>query len=167
MIFRGFPIILFLLCAGATHADKVQSVIDQAMTGLTVKISSDPYSRTIERMLIGYDADGQPKVGIAYREIESFKPITGIVIVYKTADGYILHEAVFPDIKKIRKAKDRKQVLSILKQFKGITFNPHVEKSAVDGLTGAPRYGIKTSGYLNHMARRIAIEMEASLNGPN
>jgi hypothetical protein len=136
------------------------------MAGLTVRTSDDPYSRTIEKMLIGYDAHGEPKTGLAYREIESFKPITGIVIVHKTANGFILHEALFPDIGKIRNAKDRKQVLSILKQFKNIPFDPHAEKSAVDGLTGATRYGIKTSGYLNYMARRIAIEMENKPNWP-
>ena len=166
MLFRVFPIIVFLLYAGAARANEIQAVVDQAMTGLEVKASDDPYSRTIERMFIGYDADGQPKVGIAYREIESFKPITGIVIVHKTADGFILYEAVFPDIGKIRNAKDRKQVLSILKQFKGVAFDPHAEKSAVDGLTGATRHGHKTSGYLNHMARRIAIEMEARPDWP-
>ena len=136
------------------------------MTGLDVKASDDPYSRTIEKMFIGYDVQENPKIGIAYREIESFKPITGIVIVHKTPEGFVLHEALFPDIGKIRNAKDRKQVLSILKQFKGIPFDPHAEKSAVDGLTGATRYGIKTSGYLNYMARRIAIEMESKPNWP-
>jgi len=150
----------------AVHAEKVHSLIDQAMSGLEVKASDDPYSRTIEKMFIGYGGQGEAKVGIAYREIESFKPLTGVVIVHKTANGFILHEALFPDIKKIRNAKDRKQVLSILKQFRNVPFDPHAEKSAVDGLTGATRYGIKTSGYLNYMARRIAIEMESKPNWP-
>lgn len=167
MIFRVFSTILFLLCTCSARAETVQAVVDRAMSGLPeIKTSDAPYSRTIERMLIGYDAEGQPKVGIAYREIESYKPITGIVIVHKTAQGYILYEALFPDIGKIKNAKDRKQVLSILKQFKGIAFDPHAEKSAVDGLTGATRYGLKTSGYLNYMARRIALEMETRPNWP-
>lgn len=166
MIFRVFTIGILFLSLSLAHARDAQSLIDHAMNGLEVKTSDNPYSRVIERMFIGYTADGKPKVGIARREIESFKPITGIVIVHKTADGFILHEAVFPDIGKIRNAKDRKQVLSILKQFKGIPFDPHAEKSAVDGLTGATRYGIKTSGYLNYMARRIALEMEARPDWP-
>ncbi|RKX38261.1 MAG: hypothetical protein DRP64_15965 [Verrucomicrobia bacterium] len=161
MIFKAFTVGMLLLSTSATHASGVQSLIDQAMKDLEVKASDKPYSRVIERMFIGYDADGNPKVGIAQREIESFKPITGIVVVHKTADGFVLHEAIFPDIGKIDSSKDRKQVLSILKQFKKIPFDPHAEKSAVDGLTGATRHGIKTSGYLNYMARRIALEMEA------
>ena len=105
MIFRVFSIILFLLCTGVARAETVQAVIDRAMSGLLeIKTSDDPYSRTIERMLIGYDAAGQPKVGIAYREIESYKPITGIVIVHKTDKGYVLYEALFPDIGKIKNA---------------------------------------------------------------
>lgn len=166
MLFRVLTVGALWLSLLSAQADRVKSLIDQAMEGLEVSISSDPYSRTIERMLIGYDSDGEAKVGIAYREIESFKPITGIVIVHKTPTGFILHEALFPDIQKIKKAKDRKQVLAILKQFKAIPFDPHAEKSAVDGLSGATRYGIKTAGYLNYMARRTALEMKAKPNWP-
>ena len=69
-------------------------------------------------------------------------------------------------IDKIKNAKDRQQVLTVLAQFKDVPFDPHAEKSAVDGLSGATRYGIKTSGYLNYMARRIALEMEARPDWP-
>ena len=166
MIFKVLTIGLLLLGSLSVQAANVTALINQAMEGLEVKASEQPYSRTIEGMLIGYDSTDQPKVGIAYREIESFKPITGVVVVHKTADGFILHEALFPDISNIKNAKDRKQVLAILKQFKNIPFDPHAEKSAVDGLTGATRYGLKTSGYLNYMARRTALEMEARPNWP-
>ena len=166
MIFKVLGMGLSLLFACTAHADEMQSIIDKAMIGLTVKVSAAPYSRTIEKMLIGYDDQGEPKVGIAYREIESFKPITGVVIVEKTADGFVLKEALFPDIGKIKNAKDRKQVLTLLKQFKGIPFDPHAEKSAVDGLSGATHYGLKTSGYLNYMTRRVALEMKAKPDWP-
>lgn len=154
-----------MFACGARAGD-MQDIIDQAMTNLTVEVSDDPYSRTIEKMLIGYNAHSEAKIGMAYRKIESFKPITGVVIIEKTATGFILREALFPDIAKIKNAKDRKQVLTVLKQFKGVPFDPHAEKSAVDGLSGATRYGIKTSGYLNYMARRTALEMEAKPNWP-
>ena len=166
MLFRVLTISLLVLCIFTVQAENIQAVVERALTGLDVTISDDPYSRTIERMLIGYDGQGNPKTAIAYREIESFKPIMGVVIVEKSPDGFVLREALFPDIEKIRNAKDRKQVLSILKQFKNISFDPHAEKSAVDGLTGATRYGIKTSGYLNYMARRTALEMEARPDWP-
>jgi hypothetical protein len=166
MVFKAIILSLFLSCISSVHGEELKSVISRSMAGLEVKISDNPYSRTIERMLIGYDSEGNAKVGIAHRKIESYKPITGIVIVHWTPDGFILHEALFPDIKKIRNAKDRKQVLSVLKQFKAIPFDPHAEKSAVDGLTGATRYGIKTSGYLNYMARRTALEMKAKPDWP-
>ena len=166
MIFKVLGIGLSLMLACTVQADQVQSIIDQAMAGLTIKVSADPYSRVIEKMLIGYDSSGEVKIGIAYREIESFKPVTGIVVIHKTPTGFILHEALFPDIGKIKNAKDRKQVLAILSQFKNIPFDPHAERSAVDGLSGATRYGIKTSGYLNYMARRTALEMEAKPDWP-
>jgi hypothetical protein len=164
MLFRVLIIGLLFLELAPARAEKVQDAIDQALAGLTVAASDVPYSRTIEQISIGFDASGQPKTGIARREIESFKPITGVVIVDWTDSGFVLREALFPDISKIRNAKDRKQVLSVLKQFRNVPFDPHAEKSAVDGLTGATRYGIKTSGYLNYMARHTALQME---NLPN
>lgn len=161
MLIKIVRIILLVVSAATAQAADIDSLIRQAMDGLDVKGSATPYSRTIEQMMIGYDTNGVARVGIAQREIKSFKPITGVVIIHKTAEGYILHEAHFPDISKIRNAKDRQQVQTVLKSFKNISFDPHAEKSAVDGLTGATRYGIKTSGYLNYMARRTALEMEA------
>lgn len=164
MLMKMLSIALLVVSVSSVQAESIDALIRQAMSGLVVKTSESPYSRTIEKMLIGYDADGQAKTGIAYREIKSFKPITGLVVVHKTPDGFILHEAHFPDIAVIKNAKDRQQVLTVLDAFKNIPFDPHAEKSAVDGLTGATRYGIQTSGYLNYMARRTALEMEA---GPN
>lgn len=161
-------LILGLVFAGmaSAMADPMLALVDQAMTGLVVRASDAPYSRTIEKMFIGYDAQGEPKVGIAYRTIESFQPITAVVVIHKTPDGFVLHEALFPDSDNIRDAKERKQVASILEQFRNVPFDPHAEKSAVDGLTGATRHGIKTSGFLNYMARRTAIEMESKPNWP-
>lgn len=155
-------ILFILLLAGPSFGNDLvlQSAVDNALSGLKISVSSDPYSRTIKRIYIGFDQNGNPKTGVAFREIESFKTITGIVVVDKTPNGYVLREAIFPDIGKIKNAKDRNQVLTVLKQFKGVSFDPHAEKSAVDALSGATRYGIKTSGYLNYMARHIALQME-------
>lgn len=160
MFFRIPTIGLFSIGIAAAGAGQVQTVVDQALAGLEVVASENPYSRTIGRMYIGWDKNGEAKVGVVYREIESFKPITGVVVVHKTADGFVLHEAVFPDISNIRNAEDRKQVLTALKPFQNVPFDPHAEKSAVDGLSGATRYGLKTSGYLNYMARHVALQME-------
>ena len=152
--------ILSLLLLGTVQADPVKEVIDRALSGLEVTASEIPYSRTIERIFIGFDKNGEPRTAVAYREIESFKPITGVVVVDKTDSGYILREALFPDAHKISNPKDRKQVLTVLEQFQNISFDPLAEKSAVDTLSGATRYGIKTSGYLNYMARHLALQME-------
>ena len=162
MLMKTLSIVIFWAATLMVQADDIQTLILESMEGLTIKSSEDPYSRTIEKMLIGYDADGVARVGIAHRKIKSFKPITGVVIVHQSESGFVLHQAHFPDISKIKKAKDRQQVLGILKQFKNVPFDPHSEKSAVDGLTGATRYGIQTSGYLNHLARKTALEMTAA-----
>lgn len=160
MLFRVFITGFMLLGVSQSKADRVQAVIDQALAGLNVVVSEDPYSSTLKRMYIGWDENGKAKVGVVYREIKSFETITGVVIVHKTPEGFVLHEALFPDIVKIQNPKDREQVLTVLKQFKNVPFDPHAEKSAVDGLSAATRHGIKTSGYLNYMTRRVAIEME-------
>jgi hypothetical protein len=154
-------IIALLLPALSFGIDaNLQQTIDQAMTGLSsISTSADPYSRSIQRIYIGFDENGEPKTGVAFREIESFKTITGVVVVDKTDTGYMLRESSFPDIGKIKNAKDRKQILTVLEQFQNIPFDPHAEKSAVDSLSGATRYGIKTSGYLNYMARHVALQL--------
>lgn len=160
MFLRAILITLMLTALCAAKDAKIQSTVDAALTGLDVVVSADPYSRTIRKVFIGFDENGIPKTAVAYRAIESFKPITGVVVVDKTENGYVLREATFPDISNIKNAKDRKQVITVLAQFKNIPFDPHAEKSAVDALSGATRYGIKTSGYLNYMARHVALQME-------
>ncbi|WP_372796893.1 hypothetical protein [Pontiella sp.] len=160
-IFKKLTLLLALCAAASAAADDVQETVTRAMEGLRTAASPVPYSRTIKQLYIGFDNEGRPKTGVAFREIESFKTITGVVIVDKTENGYVLREAVFPDIGKIKNAKDRKQVNAVLQQFKQIPFDPHAEKSAVDTLSGATRYGIKTSGYLNYMARHVALQMES------
>ena len=166
MRFRLFISCILLSACTTACADEFDDVIQQAMAGLDIRASKDPYSRTIERMYIAYDKDGNPKTGIAMREIESYKPITGVVIVDKTDSGFVLREALFPDIDKIKKAKDRMEVQSILKQFKNIPFDPYAEHSAVDAVSGATRYYLKASGYLNYMARKTALQMDTKPNWP-
>ncbi|WP_372805819.1 hypothetical protein [Pontiella sp.] len=149
-----------LLLATASLADGVRDIVERSMSGLRTAASDEPYSRTIKRMYLGFDPSGHVKTGIAYREIDCFEIITGVVVVDKTPEGYVLREAFFPDVEKIKNEKDRKQVLAVLQKFKNVPFDPHAEKSAVDVLTGATRYGIQMSGYLNYMARHVALEME-------
>jgi hypothetical protein len=150
-----------LLLATACLADGVQDIVEKAMSGLRTAASEEPYSRTIKRMHLGFDQSGNVKTGLAFREIDCFEIITGVVVVDKTPEGYVLREAFFPDVDKIKNEKDRKQVLAVLQKFKKVPFDPYAEKSAVDVLTGATRYGIQMSGYLNYMARHVALEMEA------
>ena len=119
-----------------------------------------PVSDLIEFMQLGCDATGRPTRAIAYREIESFKPITGVVVVDITDDGFILRSASFPDILKIKNGKNRRQVESIIKPIKEIVFDPHSGKRAVNTVSGATRYGAKALNYINYMARRAALELE-------
>ncbi len=148
------------MAASLAFADPVQEVVDRSMAGLDVRASDSPYSRTIERIYLGLDEHGTPRTGIAHREIESFKPITGVVVVDRTEGGFVLREALFPDIDKIKNANDRRDVLGVLASFRNIPFDPHAEKSAVDTVSGATRYAFKTTGYLNYMARHVALQME-------
>jgi len=161
MLFKTLAIGLLIASSAISKGNPAQkAVIDQMLAGLEVVASSEPYSRNIQRMYLGLDKNGQPRVGIAFRKIEAFETLTGIVVVEKTPQGYMLREVLFPDIGKIQNAKDHGQVLSILEKFKNVPFNPHAEKSAVDGLTGATQHLSQVGGYLNYMARRIALEME-------
>lgn len=165
-MYRLVYIVLALLAAIGSYADDANDAIKAALKGMSQTSRKVPHSAAIEAMYLGYDAKGDIKVGIAVREIKTFKDITGIVIVHQTTEGFKIHEAQFPDLHKIRSAKDRQQVESILKMFKNKPFDPHVEKSAVDGLTGATKYGLRISGYFNYMARKTALEMKANPDWP-
>jgi len=160
MLFKTLAIALLITGGAVAKDNPIQAVIDQALEGFKVVASTEPYSRSIERMYMGLDQNGQPRIGVALRKIESFKTLAAIVVVEKTPKGYVLRDVLFPDIGKIQNSKDRAQVLSVLKKFKNIPFNPHAEKSAVDGLTGATPHVSRIGGYLNDMARHIALEME-------
>jgi len=153
---------LCLLFSLSALGDELQTVVDQTLTNLTVKVSKAPYSKAIKQMLIGCDAHGVPTVGIALRKMDVFEDLIGVVIVEKTSKGFVLREVRFMEMEKIKKLKERKQLLAALKPFKGVLFDPHAEKSAVNGLSGATRHNLKLAGYLNYMARTLALEMEAN-----
>ncbi len=58
MLIRVF--ILASLLVVAIGADKPSDVVSAAMSGLSVVGSEEPYSRVIQRVYIGWDADGNP-----------------------------------------------------------------------------------------------------------
>lgn len=154
-----------IIVLSALAAD-LPSLIGERMNGLQVHVSPKPFSRTIERIYIGYDKTGEARTAIAMREIESYKPLTGVVIVEKAGEGYLLKEALFPDIGAIRNPKDRQEVNKLLRHFREVVFDPHAERSAVDVVSGATRYTAKTAGYFNYMARQAALQMELQPDWP-
>lgn len=163
MFFKVLSIVI-LIGLSTTHAETVQSAIDKAMTGLTVSSSPEPYSKSIQRIYMGKDKNGRITTGIAYRKFDSFETITGLIIVDRTESGFIVRNVCFPDLVKIKNSKNRAKIQTITQYFKNIPFNPHAEKSAVDGLTGATGQSLKASGMLNYMARQLALQMETPPN---
>jgi len=161
-------LILVVLFAGllSAQADDISTAIDQTLVKLDARVSKEPYSRVIKRMYIGYNEQGESETGIALREIESFASITAIVIVDQTADGFTLREVLIPDIKKMRKPDERKQVLKLLERFRNVPFDPYSEHSAVDTVSGATKYSIKMTSYLNYLARHTALEMQKKPDWP-
>lgn len=159
---RFKAIIICILCTSVTlvHADEVETIVKQSMEGLEVKASKVPYSRVIMQMYIGLDQQAEPRTGIAVREIESFNSITTVVVVDRTDEGFVLREVSVPDIRKMRKPDERKQVLKLLRRFKDVPFDPHQEKPAVDAVSGATRYSVRMISYINYLARQAALDME-------
>ena len=68
---------------------EVVELIKEAFQGYQTEEAKIPFSDLIEFMQIGYD-ESRLSRAIACREIESFKPITGVVIVDIVDDGFIL-----------------------------------------------------------------------------
>tara|TARA_A100000164_G_C21880275_1_gene759884 strand:+ start:71 stop:568 length:498 start_codon:yes stop_codon:yes gene_type:complete len=121
--------------------------------------AQSPFSNMIEFLQLSTNENGEAVMGIAYRVIESYKPITGIVIVKKDVNKFVLLKADFPDINIIKNGKNRRKVASILKPLKDISFDPDSGERAVDIVSGATRYGAESLNYFNYMARRVAIEI--------
>jgi len=144
----------------ATANPPVQAVITETLEDHRPLEPKEPFSDLIEFMQLGCNEKGEATIGIAYRQIESFKPVTGVVIVERRADGYLLRSATFPDIKKIKNGKNRRQVEAIIKPVQNIAFDPHSGKRAVNTVSSATRYGAKALNYFNFMARRVALEIE-------
>ena len=155
-----FTLMIVMMSASEDQSLEVVELIKEAFQGYQIEEAKIPFSDLIEFMQIGYDESGLASRAIACREIESFKPITGVVIVDIIDDGFILRSASFPDIRKIKNGKNRRQVESIIKPVKEIKFNPHSGKRAVNTVSGATRYGAKALNYINYMTRRAALELE-------
>ena len=153
-------LILTTILTAAAPASEVTEFLENAFQHHQTLEPQAPFSDLIEFMQLGYDETGRATRAVAYREIESFKPITGVVVVDFTDEGFILRSASFPDILKIKNGKNRRQVESIIKPIKEISFDPHSGKRAVNTVSGATRYGAKALNYINYMARRAALELE-------
>ena len=118
-----------------------------------------PFSDLIEYLELATNNTGKAVMGVAYKKIQSYKLITGTVVVKKENDKFVLVKADFPDISKIKNGKNRRKVASILKPLKNITFSPDDKKRVVDLTSGATRYGAESLNYFNYLARRVAIEI--------
>lgn len=143
-----------------TYSDRISEYVKNEFKNSTPLKSHTPFSDLIEFLQLGTDNDGKANMGIAFRVIDSYKPITGIVIVEKKGDEFVLLKADFPDIDKIKNGKNRRKVASILKPLKNISFNPQNGGRAVDIVSGATRYGAESLNYFNYMARRVALEID-------
>lgn len=152
-------ILLFNFITFYTYSDNIDEYVKSEFEHTIPLQSQSPFSKMIEFLQLSTNKDGEAVMGIAYRVIESYKPITGIVIVKKDADKFILLKADFPDIDKIKNGKNRRKVASILKPLKDISFDPDSGERAVDIVSGATRYGAESLNYFNYMARRVAIEI--------
>ena len=153
-------ILTMALFSVASAQPLVQETITETLQDYRQLELKQPFSDLIEFMQLGCNEKGEATIGIAYRQIESFKPITGVVIDERQPDGFLLRSATFPDIKKIKNGKNRRQVEAIVKPVQNIPFDPHSGKRAVNTVSSATRYGAKALNYFNYMARRVALEIE-------
>ena len=141
--------------------EEVEVQINAYMADYTPIPMPSPYSSLIEHVQIGCDASGKPMIGIAARTIESFKPITGLVVVERTDEGFLLIQATFPDIARIKNGKNRRKVQALTQSLHQIPFQLTDETPPIDGMSSATRYSAKALHYFNYMARTLARELDA------
>ena len=164
--------LLYSLCIliGLTSVSSAQSALpDEVEAQINAYIADytheppmpSPYSSLIEHVQIGCDASGKPMIGIAARTIESFKPITGLVVVERTDEGFLLRKATFPDIARIKNGKNRRKVRALTQSLHQIPFQLTDETPPIDGMSSATRYSAKALHYFNYMARTLARELDA------
>ena len=140
-------------------AESIEDYVALEFGNYTPIKSVVPYSDLVEYLELATNNNGKAIMGVAYKKIQSYKLITGTVVVKKENDKFVLVKADFPDISKIKNGKNRRKVASILKPLKNITFSPDDKKRIVDLTSGATRYGAESLNYFNYLARRVAIEI--------
>ena len=148
-----------ILISQNTYSESIEDYVALEF-GDNIPIESTiPFSDLIECLKIATNKNGEAIMGIAYKKIQSYKLITGIVVVKKEKDAFILLKADFPDINKIKNGKNRRKVASILEPITNITFIPNAKKRVVDLTSGATRYGAESLNYFNYLLLPLETEL--------
>ena len=148
--------------ANAALPEEVDIQIKAYLAEYTPLPIQSPYSSLIEHVQLGCDTTGKPMIGIAVRTIESFKPITGLVVVERTDSGFLLRTATFPDIARIKNGKNRRKVQALTQSLHQLPFQLNDDTPPIDGMSSATRYSAKALHYFNYMARTLARELETA-----
>lgn len=159
----------FLLAMGiAISADKKGSKQSEYVKKVLSYISDcekysekSPYSSTAPYMALGYDKDEKPVKGAIVHSIKTYSKVTGILVVRKDGEKYIVDKAEIIDLEKIKDAKKRKKAEDALKHIQGQVIKDGKKKQKqIDAITGATRFANSIFTTFDKMAKSTLKEME-------
>jgi len=154
----------FVVCALiASHTFALDASITKLLqsAGAVTYAVKDPYGSGIQKMILGYDADNQPIIGVAERETKTYKKVTTVVAVVPDGDAFKISVAEVPDIQSLP-GKSKSYTQEALRDITGRVFPGAEEaKGLVDAVTGATKYYKAIYISYSLMAHKIIEEMQA------
>jgi hypothetical protein len=122
----------------AAPADYALSILKDA--GAVEYAEKAPYGAGINAMYIGFDAAGQPVIGVADRETKTYAKVQTVVAVKKQDGTFKISAAEVTDPEKL-KGESRNYVMQALDDISGREFSSADDsKGLIDTVSGATKY---------------------------
>lgn len=123
------------LTAWSEPSEAVVKLLREA--GATQYAGKADYGAGLSAMYLGFDAQGEPVVGVASRETKTYKRVDTLVAVTPGEAGYAIRSAVVSDMRTLP-GKSKDYVQEALNDISGRTFETaDATKGLVDAVSGA------------------------------
>ena len=162
MLSGGLAILLLAACAPRVTGASETALRMLREGGAVEYALKESYGGGIQQMYLGYDAAGQPILGVASRETPTYQRALTFVAVVREGDGYVIRSVEIPDLGSFH-GKSQDYAREAVNDIAGRTLTDATQARAlVDAVTGATQY--KQAIYVSSslMATRIIGEIEAN-----
>ena len=158
------PVMILVLVGLSVQAADIDDAVNSLLkSGGAVEFSEkSPYGAGIDRLVLGYDAEGSPAMGVAVRETKTYKKVHTVVAL-EVADGsYKISAAEVPDLDAVP-GKAKTYVKDALKDITGrVVADTKEAREIVDAVTGASKYYKAIYVSYSLMSTKLIEEIEAN-----